>query len=262
MTKPEKKLVNDLVELYKANRDEVALALDQLKGQILADKELGKYIHSIKWRIKDPEHVKDSLERKIKYAKEHQEKFGINKDNFFTEFYDLAGIRILHLHTRQMANLDRALKNRLDEARYQLIGEPTARTWDDETKAYFEGIGIKTKESETLYTSVHYILQTFSKSKYTCEIQVRTLAEELWGETSHTINYPEETDSVSCKEQLAVLARVTSAATRLVDAIFRSHLEHIENSSGKVSVAPRGARKSPSNRRGLRSIRPSPASPD
>jgi len=241
MTKLQAKLVDDLVELYVANRDEVALALEQLRGQILADKELGKYIHSIKWRIKDPEHVRDSLERKIKYAKDKQLRFEITRDNFFTEFYDLAGIRILHLHTQQMEFIDKALKNRLDEARYQLIGEPTARTWDDETEAYFEKIGIKTKKSETLYTSVHYVLQTFSKSKYTCEIQVRTLAEELWGETSHTINYPEETSSVSCKEQLAVLARVTSAATRLVDAIFRSHREHLDNTKRDIKTARKPA---------------------
>ena len=111
----QRRLISDLVNLYLSNRDEVALALDQLRGQILADKELGKYIHSVKWRIKDPEHLRGSLKRKIKYAREVQQ-FEITKENFFREFNDLAGIRIIHLHTQQMEELDKALKHRLDEA--------------------------------------------------------------------------------------------------------------------------------------------------
>ena len=222
------RLVDELVTLYVKNRDEVTLALEQIKGTLLADKELSRLVHSFRWRVKDAEHIRDSLKRKVAHCEKEGLEFSITKENFFTEFKDLAGIRILHLHTQQMERIDSALKRRLDEARYNVVEGPVARTWDDETKAYFERIGIRTKKSDTFYTSVHYVIETFSKTKYTCEIQVRTLAEELWGETSHVINYPHETGSVSCREQLAVLARVTSASTRLVDAIFRSHLEYLE----------------------------------
>jgi ppGpp synthetase/RelA/SpoT-type nucleotidyltranferase len=44
--------------------------------------------------------------------------------------------------------------------------------------------------------------------------------EEVWGEVDHTLNYPHPTDSVPCREQIRALARSTSSATRLVDAIF------------------------------------------
>ena len=63
-----------------------------------------------------------------------------------------------------------------------------------------------------------------------CEIQVRTLFEEIWGEIDHTINYPKKTDSVACGEQLRVLAKLVSTGTRLADSIFRSHSEHKKNS--------------------------------
>jgi putative GTP pyrophosphokinase len=56
--------------------------------------------------------------------------------------------------------------------------------------------------------------------KMTCEIQVRTLAEEIWGEVDHRLNYPHKADSVACQQQIRALARSTSAAGRLVDAIF------------------------------------------
>jgi putative GTP pyrophosphokinase len=44
--------------------------------------------------------------------------------------------------------------------------------------------------------------------------------EEVWGEVDHKVNYPHESKSVACVEQIKALARSTSAATRLVDSIF------------------------------------------
>ncbi len=76
-----------------------------------------------------------------------------------------------------------------------------------------------------MYTSVHYVLETSQRTKYTFELQVRTLAEELWGEVDHTINYPHKSDILACREQIKVLARVTSSCSRLVDSIFRTHEE-------------------------------------
>jgi ppGpp synthetase/RelA/SpoT-type nucleotidyltranferase len=82
-----------------------------------------------------------------------------------------------------------------------------------------------------MYTSVHYVIGSASRTKVTAEIQVRTLAEEVWGEVDHSINYPHKTDSVACAEQLKVLARVTSSTSRLVDSIFLT-LEDERNRRG------------------------------
>jgi ppGpp synthetase/RelA/SpoT-type nucleotidyltranferase len=49
--------------------------------------------------------------------------------------------------------------------------------------------------------------------------------EEVWGEVDHSINYPEKSDSHSCREQIKALARATSSCSRLVDSIFSTH-EH------------------------------------
>jgi putative GTP pyrophosphokinase len=73
------------------------------------------------------------------------------------------------------------------------------------------------------YTSVHYLIQPSRGSELTCELQVRTVAEELWGEVSHKLNYPEPTTSLAMTEQLLVLARLTASCNRLVDALFRVH---------------------------------------
>jgi putative GTP pyrophosphokinase len=119
-----------------------------------------------------------------------------------------------------MQDLNRCIKAIIAEQAIELVEGPAARTWDNEYRSYFQGIGIETKDSENMYTSVHYILKSNSRTAVTCEIQVRTLMEEVWGEVDHSINYPHKTDSVPCHEQIRALARSTSSATRLVDAIF------------------------------------------
>ena len=80
-----------------------------------------------------------------------------------------------------------------------------------------------------MYTSVHYVIESASRTKVTAEIQVRTLMEEVWGEVDHSMNYPHVTESLPCREQLKVLARVTSSATRLVDSIFATLDDHVAN---------------------------------
>jgi ppGpp synthetase/RelA/SpoT-type nucleotidyltranferase len=86
--------------------------------------------------------------------------------------------------------------------------------------ALFQRMSVKTMSSERMYTSVHYVVNAGAGTKRTAEIQVRTLAEELWGEVDHTISYPHPCPIPTCGEQIKVLARVTSSCTRLVDSIF------------------------------------------
>ena len=79
----------------------------------------------------------------------------------------------------------------------------------------------------TLYTTMGRAIlngaAAFALSNITCEIQIRTLFEEIWGEIDHTINYPYPTEIVACKEQLRVLAKLVSTGTRLADSIFRTY---------------------------------------
>jgi putative GTP pyrophosphokinase len=224
---PDAEQINKMVKHYLDHRDDFSLVLDQLHGHILHDKEIGRLAHSFKWRVKDPAHLREKLERKADECRKHGEAFNINCDNLFSEINDLAGYRILHLHTRQIKEIDRALQTRFEEARYKVTEGPIARVWDTESRAYFESIGMATKESKTtMYSSVHYVVEPNQKTTFTCEIQVRTLADEVWGEADHAINYPHPTPNVHCREQLAVLARLASTCSRLVDSVFQSHEEY------------------------------------
>jgi putative GTP pyrophosphokinase len=216
-------LVKAIVAQYKthgydlADRDGINLAIH------FQSKRLAELVHSMKTRAKDPAHLEDKLFRKLKKSKEIGAKpFDVTPDNLFEKVTDLAGVRLLHLHTSQFPKINEILQTLLLDEGYSIIEGPEARTWDDEYRAIFESHGIATVPSKRLYTSVHYVVQTSGRSKRTAEIQVRTLAEELWGEVDHAINYPHPTPIHACQEQIKVLARLTSSCTRLVDSIFSS----------------------------------------
>jgi len=218
-----KQVVKTLLQTFHANLHHLQLFLHQIRDAITESQELKPHVHSVRWRIKDPDHLRDKLERKIDAAKEAGKAFGITPENLLVKMTDLVGIRILHLYTRQIAEIDRVLQDIFSEQRFRLIEGPFARTWDDESRNFFAERGIQTQASPSMYTSVHYVIGSASRTKMTCEIQVRTLMEEVWGEVDHSINYPHATQSLACREQLKVLARVTSSATRLVDSVFATY---------------------------------------
>ncbi|MEK6288009.1 MAG: RelA/SpoT domain-containing protein [Acidobacteriota bacterium] len=222
ITKADRKLISGLVAHYVKNRSFLEVMLKQLSDAILGSQELMAQVHSTKGRLKDPAHLEDKLLRQLRDAKLKKRPFTISEKNLLYRITDLVGFRILHLHTEQIISIDRELRAVFDEYKFPLFEEPKARTWDDETREFFRGVGIRPVKSPTLYTSVHYVVESNSSTKATCEIQVRTLAEELWGEVDHSMNYPHESPVPSCREQIKVLARVTSSCSRLVDSIFRS----------------------------------------
>ena len=214
------------VNYYLDKRSHVKHFLGPLKDRIEESESLMRHVHSIKARLKDPEHLREKLGRKILAARKIGKAYDVTPENLFTKVTDLAGIRLLHLHSTQIESIDVELQRMLSEFGFDLVERPFARTWDDESKAYFERIGFETQKSPTMYTSVHYVVGSTSKLVIRGEIQVRTLMEEVWGEVDHSINYPVPTDSIACMEQLKALARVSSGSSRLVDAIFASHVDH------------------------------------
>lgn len=239
LTVSETRQVAALLRAYDSHQPQINLFRDQLLVALTSSAELSKAIHSVRSRIKDPDHLRDKLKRKLQECKKAQKAFNIHPDNLLVKINDLVGVRILHLHTRQIRSIDPALRDVLKENKYALIEGPFARTWDDESREFFEECGITTQESPSMYTSVHYVIGSASRTRVTAEIQVRTLMEEVWGEVDHTMNYPHPINSLACREQLKVLARVTSSASRLVDSIFATVEDHSKSSKPRSSPSKR-----------------------
>jgi putative GTP pyrophosphokinase len=225
------KFIDELVAHFVDNKHLFENMLDSIKALIANSKTLEVNIHSVKYRIKDPVHLRDKLIKKSLTSKQKGRLFSITKRNLFSKINDLVGFRIMHLHTKQIETIDAELKNIFSEQRWFLIEGPTAKTWDDESREYFENIGFSIDKSPNLYTSIHYVVKPNTNTSITCEIQVRTLMEEVWGEVDHSINYPNKSESLSCREQIKALARATSTSSRLVDSIFATHNDFESNKS-------------------------------
>ncbi len=219
-TKAERKQIHQLLASYKSRIGTVSQFMKAVLLALGESPALMVHVHSIKSRVKSPQSLRTKLLDKLDKCRKMGKPFTIRQENLSSRITDLAGVRILHLHTRQFAEIDKALKSIFKTERYRVVEGPFARTWDDESREFFENLGVEIEKSKTLYTSVHYVIESDSRAKVICEIQVRTLMEEVWGEVSHAVNYPRETKSVACREQIRALARSTSAATRLVDSIF------------------------------------------
>ena len=139
-------------------------------------------VHSVKTRLKDREHLKEKISRKW------EEVDPINSGNLFQRITDLAGARVLLLYQDQFALIHKEILKKVEDKDWYLPESPKAYTWDPESKQFFEGLGIDVQIKESFYTSVHYLIRPRSDSPLCCEIQVRTLFEEIWGEVDHALN--------------------------------------------------------------------------
>jgi putative GTP pyrophosphokinase len=164
--------------------------------------------------MKDENHLTDKVRRKWGEKQ-------ITPENQLHVVTDLAGVRVLHLHTQQFATIHAAIMAHVDGGFWVMGERPTAYSWDPEATQYFRSLGLKAVTRESYYTSVHYVVKPHARTDLSCEVQVRTLFEEIWGEIDHSLNYPAPTDLLACREQLRVLAKLASTGTRLADSIFR-----------------------------------------
>ncbi|WP_044422460.1 RelA/SpoT domain-containing protein [Pseudomonas syringae group genomosp. 3] len=173
-------------------------------------------IHSVKSRMKDPGHLEEKVARKLAELTTQP-----TPEEMFHRLTDLSGVRVLLLHQNQFAALHAEFLKKTKND-WHLVEPPKAYTWDPESAEFFKKLEINTELKESHYTSLHYVIRPKADSDVVCEIQVRTLFEEIWGEVDHSLNYPSPTDNVACSEQLRVLAKVVGAGSRLVDSIFRT----------------------------------------
>lgn len=179
-------------------------------------------VHSVKSRMKDWQPLREKIQRKSSTEDP------ITPENIFNRITDIAGVRVLHLYQSQFTQIHSAIEQKLDSQDWILYEQPKAFTWDPESQSFFADHGLSVEVRESLYTSIHYVIKPREDSPVSCEIQVRTLFEEIWGEIAHLVNYPIPTDSVFLKEQIGVLARLVGAGSRLADSIWRTHNEQSE----------------------------------
>jgi ppGpp synthetase/RelA/SpoT-type nucleotidyltranferase len=196
--------MNNVVDFFQSDNDQLRAS----DGRFL--------IHSVKSRQKEISHLREKIERKSQQGRD------INTENLFAQITDFCGVRALHLGLSDFSLIHAAIDKHVGDAHWCYAEKPKAYTWDPEYKEYFESCGVETEVKESFYTSVHYVVKPNPDTFVTCEIQVRSLFEEIWGEVDHQLNYPNPIDNISCREQLKVLAKLVGAGTKLVDSIYKT----------------------------------------
>ncbi|WP_227875062.1 RelA/SpoT domain-containing protein [Oceanisphaera profunda] len=171
-----------------------------------------KQVHSVRWRVKDPEHVLEKIVRKkalgsIKYK-------DVSVDNYANLITDLVGVRVLHLFKHEWLD----------------IHDYINKSWIpvEEVIAYIregdEGVVVESyNENECKvqihpagYRSIHYIISMQpTLIKILSEIQVRTIFEEGWSEIDHKIRYPNFTDNKLVSYFLTIFNRMSGSADEM-----------------------------------------------
>lgn len=217
--------IKKCILLFQEHKDRFAIFEQQVCAFFKNSKQLNyspfPLVHSFKSRLKDISHLEDKLNRKWDKGE------CVTPENFYEVITDLCGVRVLHLSHEQFPFIHFEIMRNITEFKDWVLYEtPKAYIWDKEKEDVYKNLGLNVQTKDSNYTSMHYVIKPNKESFVTCEIQVRTLFEEVWGEIDHVINYPHQTDSIACKEQIKVLSKLVNTGSRLADAIFITHKDY------------------------------------
>lgn len=222
---------DDLVAIYDDFEDgkyeKYEEILTEFQKEYLSDLETA-HIHSVRARVKDPEHL---IVKIIRKKKENYKKYkNLTKDNYEKFLTDLIGIRCFVLfkedwkwvHEYIISKFENnpkyyisdSLKDFDDDVNHIYIAEnPKAHIRTGDRTDIYEGIlDPDCIKDDKIYRSVHYILKY--KGVY-LEIQVRTLYEEGWGEVDHALVYPYYEDDPVLKQYTELLNRLSGLADEM-----------------------------------------------
>ncbi|ELC7363681.1 RelA/SpoT domain-containing protein [Stenotrophomonas maltophilia] len=224
---------------HNANRQNLEQAVEMHAGII---QQIGA-VHSVRWRIKDSEHV---LEKIVRKKLEGEEKYkSIDVDNYKSIITDLIGLRALHLFKEDCFSIHESLI-----ATFEMPETPKAyiRSGDaDGISKRYKSCGMEIATHPAGYRSIHYIISSKPlKEVIKAEIQVRTLFEEGWSEIDHRIRYPNYSDNELIMYFLQIFNRLAGSADEM--GSFVSELERSLSENEKRLASHNEERQSSFNR--------------
>ncbi|KPX32211.1 MULTISPECIES: RelA/SpoT domain-containing protein [Pseudomonas syringae group] len=198
-------------------------------------------VHSVRWRVKETEHV---LEKIVRKRAEGSEKYtAISVENYFTVITDLVGIRALHLFKNEVSDIDSAIREHQHLHGLEL---PVvyARKGDPQSEETYPSERFAWKEHSAGYRSVHYIIEAQpQKRKVYTEVQVRTIFEEGWSEIDHRVRYPNFLSDETVNVFLAIFNRLAGQADEM-GSFVQSLAEQTQAVKGELEAARQENRRS------------------
>jgi len=175
-------------------------------------------VHSVKLRVKDPEHLVEKIIRK----KLKRPEFSVDKSNYTGFITDLVGTRVIHLFKEDWEEIDDFIRHR-----WRLAERPQANFKKGDVGVPFERLvskGFDIRFRDFGYRSIHYlvVIET-GGDPMVAEIQLRTIFEEAWSEIDHYARYPYDTENPIVSHQLKILNQLASTADDM--ASFLKKLE-------------------------------------
>lgn len=166
-----------------------------------------KEVHSLKMRIKEPDHlIAKIIRKKIKEPERD-----INLENYEGEITDLIGVRALHLFKDEWVGIHEAITDI-----FEVKEGPVANIRKGDPDAIFKEHGGEIVEHPAGYRSVHYLVESKPTKKLSiAEIQVRTIFEEGWSEIDHQLRYPHDVDNMLLSQYLAMFNRLAGSADEM-----------------------------------------------
>jgi ppGpp synthetase/RelA/SpoT-type nucleotidyltranferase len=188
---------------------------------------MNKTVHTVRSRVKDPDHLIEKLIRKLPIRKKQKgDNFLFTVENYLTEITDLIGVRAIHIFKEDWKEIHDFI-----HGNWTVI-ETTANVREGDDKSLFEERDIETFTRPTGYRSVHYLIEVqATKVKTIVEIQVRTIFEEGYGEIDHLLRYPHNNVPDVLAANLLLLNRMAGSADEMASFInlLRISWDTLEN---------------------------------
>ena len=217
--------IEEIINAYQRNMEivmePVRQKLENLLKKELFSKDFQGKVHSVESRLKEPLHLAEKIVRKI--CIEDSDKYkNINKDNYHDIVRDLIGIRILVLAKENWEEVHDKLCDifpretcKKGQSGY-MVEKPRAYIRYGDRDVF--GNKIKTDYTNKGYRSQHYIIYLEGLH---CEIQVRTISEEVFGEFDHYVRYPYRTKNKFLVRYTNTVSQITSMVDELVSTCLQ-----------------------------------------
>ncbi|MEK4510145.1 RelA/SpoT domain-containing protein [Paenibacillus sp. FSL K6-2524] len=170
-----------------------------------------KIIHTVRSRLKDPEHLVEKMIRKTPQRKEQKgEDFCFSVSNYQEEITDLIGVRAIHIFKEDWEQIHNFISETWN------VIENTANVRAGDNTERFSELDINVDRRKSGYRSVHYLIEFSPTSKkMVAEIQVRTIFEEGYGEIDHLLRYPHGEVPKIIELNLLLLNRIVGSSDEM-----------------------------------------------
>lgn len=172
-------------------------------------------IHSVKSRVKEPEHLIEKIIRKTPdRKKKYGEGFSFSALNYKEQITDLIGVRAIHIFKEDWEEIHKFITSMWK------VVEITANVREGDDTRRFEELNIQIHSRKSGYRSVHYLIESFpTNHKVIAEIQVRTIFEEGYGEIDHQLRYSHDEIPEVLALNLLLLNRIVGSSDEMASLI-------------------------------------------